>query len=120
MEHPIEAALRADVEAPIGQNGNDLPGRLSGEFRLVAGEQNPLTLLVREAMRHVAWTAFTAIQAVPITGELTPSELQGRQTQAQQLVELAGPCASFHAGIETFQGLASILGRGQSASSSPQ
>ena len=83
MEHPIEAALRANVEAPIGQNGNDLPGRQSGEFRLVAGEQNPLTLLVREAMRHVAWTAFTAIQSVPITGELTPPALQGRQTHAQ-------------------------------------
>ena len=120
MEHPVETALRADIEAPIGQDGNDLPGRQGGEFRLVAGEQDPLTLLVGQAMRHVAGTAFTAIQAVPITRELTPPALQRRQAHAQQLGELAGPCTGCHAGIEDLQGLAPILGGGQSPSSSPQ
>jgi hypothetical protein len=52
MEHPVEAALRADVEAPIGQDRNDLPRRQGGEFRLVAGEQDPLALFLREAVRH--------------------------------------------------------------------
>ena len=75
MEHPIEAALRADIEALIGQDRNDLPRRQGGEFRLVAGEQDPLALLLRKAVRHQAGTAFTAIQAVAAQFLLQPFDL---------------------------------------------
>jgi hypothetical protein len=110
MEHPIEAALRADVEPSVRKDRHNLPGRQGCEFRLEAGEQDPLALLLGEAVRHLAWTAYTAIQAVPITRELTPPALQCRQSDAQQLGELAGPCTGCHAGIEDLQGLAPILG----------
>jgi hypothetical protein len=120
MEHPIEAALRPDREASISQDRYDLPMRQGREFRLDAGEQDPLTLLILEAVRHQARTAFTAIQTVPIIRELTSPALQWRQPHAQQLGELACPCTSGHSGIEDLQRLVTIRRGGQSPSSSPQ
>jgi hypothetical protein len=77
IEHPVEAALGTDIQASISQNRHDLPWRQRREFRLVAGEQDPLPLLLAQAVRNQALAAFTAIQAVPITGELPPPALQG-------------------------------------------
>ncbi len=108
MEHPVEAALGSDIEAPVRQDGHDLPWRQRCEFRLVAGEQDPLALLVREAVRNEAVAAFTAIQAVPITRELTPPALQGGQAHAKQLGKLASPGTRRHARIEDLQGFATI------------
>ncbi len=36
VEHAVEAALRTDVEAPIRQDGNDLPRRQRRELGLIA------------------------------------------------------------------------------------
>ena len=110
MEHPVEAALRTDIEAPVSQNGHDLPRWQRREFRLVAGAQNPLTLLVTQAVRNEAVAAFTAILAVPISRELTPPALQGAEPHAKESGHFTGPCTGGHSGIEDLQGLATILG----------
>ncbi len=99
--------------------GTICPGG-NAAFRLVAGEQDPLTLLLREAVRYQTVAAFTAIQPVPITCELTSPALQCCQPHAQQLGQLAGPCTRRHTGIKNLQRLVRILGRSQSPSSSPQ
>ena len=110
VQHPVEAALRTDIEAPVGQNGHDLPRWQRRELRLVAGEQDPLTLLVTQAVRNEAVAAFTAILAVPITRELAPPPLQGAESDPKQSRHLTGPCPGGHGGIEDLQGLATILG----------
>jgi hypothetical protein len=120
MEHPVEAALRTDVETPIRQDRHDLSRRQRRELRLVAGEQDPLALLVAEAVRDKAVAAFTAILAVPITRELTPPALQGAEPHAKQLGEPAGPGTCRHARIEDLQSLPAIRWCGQSPPSSPQ
>jgi hypothetical protein len=120
MEHPVEAALGTDIQASISQDRHDLPRRQGRELGLVAGEQNPLTLLIREAVRNQAVAAFTAIQAVPITRKLTSPALQGGEPHAQQICHFLSPSTSRYGGIKDLQGLAAILRRGQSTSSSPQ
>jgi len=120
MEHPVETALRADVDAPIRQGRHDLSGRQSGEFRLVAGKKDSLALLVREAVRNQTVAAFTAIQSVPITRELTPPTLESGEPHAKQSGEFMGPCTGRHAGIEDLQSPPAINWRGQSPPSSPQ
>jgi len=120
MEHPVRAALGTDVDPSIGKDRHDLPRRQGRELRLVAGEQDPLALLVAQAMRHQAVAAFTAIQAVPITRELPPPALQGGEPHAQHRRHLSGRCTSRNGLIEDLQGLAAILRCGQSTSSSPQ
>jgi len=119
MEHAVEAALRADLDAPIGQGRQDLPGRQRRELRLVAGEQDPLALLLREAVRHQTVTALTAIDAVPITRVLSPPALQGGEPHSQEPGQLSGPCPGGQGGIEDLQSLAAISRRGQSPASSP-
>ena len=98
------------IEAPVGQNGHDLPRWQRRELRLVAGEQDPLTLLVTQAVRNEAVAAFTAIGAVPITGELTPPALQGAEPHAKESGHFTGPFSVGHGGIEDLEGLAAILG----------
>jgi len=120
MEHPVEAPLRADVQPTIRQNGHDLARWQRRKFRLVAGQQDPLPLLVREAVRHQAVAAFAAIQSVPITRELPSPTLQRGQPNAQQSGHFSGPCAGCHGSIEDLQGPWAILGRSQSSPSSPQ
>jgi hypothetical protein len=120
MEHPVEAALGTDEQPAISQERHDLPRWQGREFRFVASEQDPLTLLVRQAMRHQAVAAFTTIQTLPITRKLPPPALQGREPHAQQSGHLSGPCTGRHGGIEENQGLAAILRGGQYPSSSPQ
>lgn len=68
----------------------------------------------------MAVAAFTAINAGPISRELPPPTLQRGQTHAQQCGHLLGPCAGCYGGIKNLQGLAAILGGGQSSPSSPQ
>jgi hypothetical protein len=110
MEHPVEAALRAEIEALVRQSWHDLPGQQCCEFRLVAGEQDPLALLVAEAVRDKAVAALSAILAVPITRELTAPALQGAEPHAEESGHLTGPCPGGHGGIEDLQSLEAILG----------
>ena len=120
MQHAVEAALRADEKAPIGKDRHDLGRRQRRELGFVTGKQDPLALLVSEAVKHPAVAAFTAIQAVPITRELPTPALQGSEPNAQQRCHLSGPCTGRLGGIEDFQGLAAILRCCQSPSSLPQ
>ena len=83
VQHPVEAALRADVEATIGQNRHDLPWWQRRKFRLVAGQQNPLAFLFTEAMSHVAVAALATIDAITVTSELPAPALQRGQPDAQ-------------------------------------
>jgi len=52
MVHPVETALRADEGAAIGKNRDDMPPLQRRELRHVAGEQDPLELLVGEPLIH--------------------------------------------------------------------
>jgi len=117
---PVQAALRADIRPSVGQDRHELPRRQGRELGPVAGEQDPLALLVSQAKRDQALAAFAAIQAVLITCEPPPPALQRGEAHAQQYGHLLGPCTGRHDGIEDFQCLAAILGRGQSPTSSPK
>gem|GEM_PF-1497324 len=120
VEHPVKTALRADIERTVRKDRHDLSRRQRGEFRLVAGEQDPLAFLVAEAVSHMAMAAFTAIGAVPITCELPPPALQRAQAHAQQLGQLTGSGTVGKALIENLQGLPAIVRGRQSSPSSPQ
>ncbi len=120
MKHPVEAPLRADVEHPIRQDRHDLARWQRRKFRLVAGQQDPLALIIGKPVRHQTWTPFTAIQSVPYTGELLPPALQRGEPHAKQSGECTGPCTGSHRRIEDLQGLAAIGRRCQSPASSPQ
>jgi hypothetical protein len=63
-------------------------------------------------MRNHAVAAFTAIQSVPNTGELSPPALQGGESHVQQSRHFTGPGPGRHSGIKDFQGLAAIRRRG--------
>ena len=89
---------------PVRKERHNLPGWQGCEFRLVAGEQNPLALLLREAVRHQAVTAFTAIGAVPITCELMSPARKFRQPHAQEFGKLPSPSTGCHPGIEDLKG----------------
>jgi hypothetical protein len=78
------------------------------EHPVVAGEQDSLVLLVAKTVRNDAVAAFTAIQSVPNTGELSPPALQGGESHVQQSRHFTGPRPGSHSGIEDFQGLAAI------------
>lgn len=95
----------------------DAVPRIPNGFR---GEQDPLTQLLAQTMGNHAMAAFVAVGAVPITCELPSPAMQGGEPQAQQSTHHSGPCAGRHGGIYELQGLAAILRRGQSTSSSPQ
>ena len=97
MQQPVEAALRSNVQTLIRQDRHDLARGKRGEVLLVAGVQNPLSLLLCQSVRHLAGAAFTAIQSVPITRELAPPTLQGAQPHPKQLGQFAGPGARFQA-----------------------
>ena len=120
VEHPVEAALLADIKPAIGQNGHDLARRQRSKFRFVAGEQDPLALFFAEAVGYMAMAAFAAVQAVPIACELPPPALQRRQPHAQQPGQFAGPGTVGHSLIEDLQSLLAVDRRGQSSPSSPQ
>ena len=49
---------------------------------MIAGEQNPLTFLGREAMGNMAAAALTAILTVPITQKALAPALEGAQADA--------------------------------------
>jgi hypothetical protein len=53
-----------------------LAWRQGGVLGLVAGEQDPLAFLLAQAVGHMAATAFTAINAILITGKLPTPALQ--------------------------------------------
>ncbi len=120
VQYAVEAALGTDIQASISQDRHDLPRRQRREFGLVAGEQDPLTLLIREAVRDQAVAAFTAIQAVPIIRKLTSPALQGGEPHAQQICHFLSPSTGRYGGIKDLQRLTAILRCGQSPSSSPQ
>jgi hypothetical protein len=107
MEHPVQAALGSDLEAPVRQDRHDLSRRQRCEFRLVAGEQDSLALLTCEAVRHQAVAAFSAILTVPITRKLTPPALQGPESHAEESSHLTGPRTGSHGRIEDLQCLES-------------
>ena len=83
MQDPIEAGFRADIQPLIRQGRHDLSRRQRGVRRLVAGEQDPLALLLTQPVNDMARTAFTAILAVPITHKGTPPALEGAQADAK-------------------------------------
>ncbi len=73
---------------------------------LVAGEQDPLAFLLAQAVGHLAATAFAAIHAFPITGELPYS--------------FTGAGISSYPFLKDLKGLLAIVRGRQSSPSSPQ
>ena len=72
---------------------------------LVAGEQDPLAFLLAQAVGHLAATAFAAIHAFPIAGELPPS-FNGAGTSSNPF-------------LKDLKGLLAIVRGRQSSPSSP-
>ena len=87
---------------------------------MVAGVQNPLSLLFCQAVRHLAGAAFTAIQTVPVTRKLATPTLQGAQPHPKQLGQFAGPGDPFQALFQDLQSPPAIIRRRQASPSSPQ
>ncbi len=120
MKHPVEDALRADIETPIRQGRHNLARRQRRELRLVVVEQDPLALFLTQAVGHMAGAASAAVHAVPYTCELMPSALQSGESHAKQFGELGSPCAGRRSGIEDPKSLPPVRGAGQPSASSEQ
>ena len=91
VQHPVEVAFRTNKQSPISQHRHDLARRQCGKLRLVAGQQDPLALLVAKAVRNVTVAAFSVIGAIPSTCELSPPALQGGEPNAQKSCHFSGP-----------------------------
>jgi len=101
MERPEEAALRAGIDAPVRKDGHDMPQRQPCESRLVASEQDPLALLVRETVRNKAVAAFTAVQVGPHHPQTDAASAAGWPSQrqaAQRACEPGHPPPCLHQG----------------------
>jgi hypothetical protein len=120
MEYPVKAALRADVQATICQHRHDLPRWQRGEFRLVAGQQDPLALFFAEAVSHMAVAALAPVHTITGTSKLPAPALQRGEPDAQKHSQLMGTSPISHALIKDLQSLLAVVGRGQSSPSSPQ
>jgi hypothetical protein len=120
VEHPVEAALGTDMEAPIRQHRHDLPWRQCGEFRLVAGEEDPLAFLFAEAVRDQAWAAFAAIVTIAITDQGLPPALESAQADADLAAgadQARTRCMSLSDQLDRLEAMS---GAGQPSASSPQ
>ncbi len=104
----------------ICQHRQDLPRWQRGEFRLVAGQQDPLAFFFAEAMGDVAEAALAAVNAITVTSELTPPTLQRGEPDSEKHSQLMGTSPISHALIKDLQSLLAVVGRGQSSPSSPQ
>lgn len=71
VQHPVKAALRTDIQAPVRQDRHDLSWRQRGEFRLVAGQQDPLAFFFAETVSDVAMAALAPVHTIAGTTELT-------------------------------------------------
>jgi hypothetical protein len=91
VQHPVEAALRADIAAPIYQHRHDLSRWQRRKFGFVAGQQDPLAFFLAEVVRPMAVAAFAAIDAITVTSELGAPALQRGQPHAKQQRQLMGP-----------------------------
>jgi hypothetical protein len=120
MENSVKAAFRADIKPLIGQGWHDLPWRQRREFRLIAGQQDPLAFLLTEAVCHVAVAALAPVDAITVTNKLTAPALQRGEPHAEQQGKLTGSGTIGHALIKDVQGLPAIVRRRQSSPSSPQ
>ena len=108
VEHPVEAALGGEEHALIGQVRHDLRRWQRGVLRLVADRQDPLPLLIAQAVRHVARTALAAVTTTTaistatgvMRGELTPPALQRAQADRHALRHPARRGTGSHGAIE--------------------
>ncbi len=120
VEHPVEAALGTDVKVPSRQHRHNLTWRQCREFRLVAGEEDPLPFFFAEAVRLIAVAALTPVHTAALTSELAVPTLQRGEPYPQQTSDCSGSCTGSHRGLKDLQGFATIDGFGQSPASSPQ
>ena len=79
VEHPVEAALRADIQPLIGKGWTDLTWRQCGLLELVADQQDSLTLFLAQPVQNTAWNAFATIVTNAITDHSLPPALEGAQ-----------------------------------------
>jgi hypothetical protein len=90
----------------VGQDWHDLAWQQGGVLGLFAGEQDTLAFRLAQAVGHLAATAFAAIHAFPITGELPPT--------------FNGAGTSRNPFLKDLKGLLAIVRGRQSSPSSPQ
>ena len=90
------------------------------EFKLVAGQQDPLAFLLAEAVSHVPAAALATVDAITVTSKLTAPALQRGEPHTKQQGQFTRSGTIGHALIEDLQGLPSIVRRRQSSPSSPQ
>ena len=108
MEHPVETALGTDVQPPVRQHRHDLTRWQRSEFRLVAGEEDPLAFLFAEAVRHMAVVALTPVHAANVSSELPAPMLQRGEPYPQQTSDCSGSCTGGHRGLKDLQCFAAI------------
>lgn len=120
VQHPVETALGTDIEPAVGKDRNDFPRWKRREFRLVAGQQNLLTILLTESVCQVPAATVATVHAIFFASKLPMPALQRGEPNAEQQGQLTGPGTIGHALIEDVQGLPAIVGRRQSSPSSPQ
>jgi hypothetical protein len=120
VEHPVEAALRADIQPLIGKGWHDLTWRQCGVLRLVAGEQDSLSLFLAQPVQDTAWTAFTTIVTNAITEHGLPPALEGAQTDADLAAGADQARTSGMSLVDQLDRLAPVSGAGQPSASSEQ
>jgi hypothetical protein len=87
---------------------------------LIAGEQDPLALLGREAMGNMAGAALPAILTVPITKKALAPSLEGAQADADLAASAEQACTSGMGLADQLDRLAPVSGAGQPSASSEQ
>jgi hypothetical protein len=90
MQHPVEAALRTEIQAPVRQDLYDLAPRQRGEFGLVSGQQNSLALLFAETVSGMEVAALATVPTITGTSELPATALQCGEPDAQKDSQLMG------------------------------
>jgi hypothetical protein len=128
VEHPVEAALRAVdavfsggvIQPLIGKGWHDLPWWQCGVLRLVAGEQDSLSLFLAQSVQHTAWTAFTTIVTNAITEHGLPPALEGAQTDADLAKGADQARTSGMSLVDQLDRLTPVSGAGQPSASSEQ
>ena len=79
------------------------------EFRLIAGQQDPLAFLLAEAVSHVAAAALATVDAITVTSKLTAPALQRGEPHTEQQGQFTGLGTIGSALVEDLQCLPAIV-----------
>ncbi len=91
VQHPVNTALRAEIQTLICHCCHDLTCCQFRVLGLVVGEQGLLPLLLAQPVQDKAWSAFTSIVTNAMTDHSLLPALEGAQTAADLAAGVTRP-----------------------------